>query len=135
MKLMFASQGNSLDSLLAPGIDKAEWYLIVDSVTGEVNSIRAIGQPLHDVLAGASTHGVNVLFMGSNAEHSQIRITSDLITVAFVQAITAGEALDRWNIGKLDPPLGLRGISHRTDVIRVLEKKQPTRRESQYGKG
>jgi hypothetical protein len=101
MKLLIATRGNRLDSMLAKNAQLAEWYLVVDSATLEVTPVRGLGQPLGELLAAASTHGVTTLLTGSSERHSRMTLNAGWLSVSFAGDLTAREALDRWEHGGL----------------------------------
>jgi len=101
MKLLIATRGNSLESLLATNARVAEWYLVVDSATHEVSPVHGIGRPFREIAAAASAHGVLTLLSGSADQHSKITLNAGLLAVCFAEELTAREALERWEQGAL----------------------------------
>jgi len=145
MKLLFASRGNTLDSMIERDEEKTKWYLVVDTATGDVTPVRAIGQPLPDVLAGASAHGITVFLTGSRGPHSKVTVTPGMIVASFAEEITVKEALERWQHGRLrlfnpsretrrharvvreGPDVKMRRLYNAADVKGISAKKTPPR--------
>jgi predicted Fe-Mo cluster-binding NifX family protein len=102
MKILIATEGNTLDHRVARKFNHASWYLEVDPETLAVN-VR--NDPKHEqkqeILQEAATHGVTAVIVGNVGPHAFSLLSANGFQAAFAPGATAREALQEFLDGKL----------------------------------
>ncbi len=96
MKVLIASVGNRLESLVAKRFEHASWYLLVDMETRSTEVLQHITpQDRHAALEKAATQGVSVVIAGKFGESSLKLLRAHDMRAALLHGIAAHEAIDK----------------------------------------
>jgi predicted Fe-Mo cluster-binding NifX family protein len=102
MKVLIATEGNTLNHRVARKFSHASWYLEVDPETLEFTSRH---DPDHgqkqEILQEAATHGVTAVITGNIGPHGFGLMSANGLQTAFAPGASAREALAEFLEGKL----------------------------------
>jgi predicted Fe-Mo cluster-binding NifX family protein len=103
VKVIIAAGGPTLESGVAKRFGHAPYYLLVDTSTGQVEAIDNTGQhdESHAIIPQMVERGVEAFITGNIGPHAFELVRSLQRQVALARGMSAGEALDRFQKGKL----------------------------------
>ncbi len=114
MKILIGTDGPGLDAHVARQFGKAAWYLIVDSETSDVLSIRHLLPGGHQhIVRAADEQGVSVVIVHDIGTQSFDAFASCTIMTASSKTVEARDALDmlmRGELKMLEAPTAVRSI-------------------------
>lgn len=154
MKILIGADGPGLNSHVAREFGKAAWYLIVDSETSDVLSIRHLLPGGHQyIVQAADEQGVSVVIVHEIGTQSFDAFDSCTIMTASSKTVQVQDALDmlmRGELKMLEAPTAVRRIgdplivpkrsrkesawnTHRREVVLVKGTPRGQHHLQQYG--
>jgi len=102
MKVLIATDGKTLESNVSKRFGKAEWYLIVDSDTNEIEQFPnlTIGDH-HDIIPKAVDRGVSAVITGNVGPRSFELLSYHRLQIALARTMRAHDAIEWLKQGKL----------------------------------
>lgn len=128
MKLLVASVGNRLDSLIAKRFEHAVWYVIVENAE-IVETIRHLTpQDRHAVLVRAASEGVDAAVAGKFSESSLRQLRARGLKIAHLHSLSVADGMRKIlahevRLDEIEPMPGKQEIM--TDVV----QRPPMRRQ------
>ncbi len=102
MKVLVASEGTSIDSMVARRLTLAATYIVVDLDTMRLHVIP--GQELKDhqsIIEAAQAWGVDAIIAGNIAPRFQERLSAAKLRAALAGSVKVRDALERFKNGQL----------------------------------
>jgi predicted Fe-Mo cluster-binding NifX family protein len=102
MKVLLATDDKSLNSHIAKRFGHAEYYLIVDTETMNIETIKNPGHDDdHSIIREIAEEGVKIFVVGNIGPHAFNIINALGLKVMLARRITASEAINKLKNNKL----------------------------------
>lgn len=129
MKILIASVGNRLESLIAKRFEHAAWYLLVDVETRAMETLQhRTPHDRHAALEKAATQGVSAVVAGKFGESSLKLLRTHNMRAALLHGIAAQEAIEKIH-ASIVPLLRPEALAQeKGTVVATLSRPIPKRR-------